>query len=77
MPDVTGNADPETGYQIFLAGNQQVVGGTSAVAPLWAGLIARINQGLVSVGSKQVGFLNTLIYGSSIANSGAFHDIVS
>ncbi len=76
-PDVTGNADPETGYQIFLAGNQQVVGGTSAVAPLWAGLIARINQGLISVGSKQVGFLNTLIYNSSIANSGAFHDIVS
>ena len=29
------------------------------------------------MGSKQVGFLNTLIYGSSIANSGAFHDIVS
>jgi len=39
-----GNADPDTGYQIFLAGSQQVIGGTSAVAPLMAGLIALINQ---------------------------------
>jgi kumamolisin len=77
IPDVSGNADPETGYQIFLGGNPEVVGGTSAVAPLWAGLIARINQRLVSIGSKPVGFLNPLIYGSSIADSGVFRDIVS
>jgi len=77
VPDVSGNADPETGYQIFVAGSQEVAGGTSAVAPLWAGLIARINQRLVSIGSKSAGFLNPLIYGSSIANAGAFHDIVS
>jgi kumamolisin len=77
VPDVSGNADPETGYQIFLAGNPAVVGGTSAVAPLWAGLIARINQRLVSIGSKPVGFLNPVIYASSVADSGAFRDIVS
>jgi kumamolisin len=77
LPDVSGDADPETGYEIFLAGNQEVVGGTSAVAPLWAGLIARINQRLVSIGSNSVGFLNPVIYGSSIANGGAFNDIVS
>lgn len=76
-PDVSGDADPQTGYQIFLAGSQEVVGGTSAVAPLWAGLIARINQRLVSIGSKPVGFLNPLIYGPSIASGSAFHDIVS
>ncbi len=77
VPDVSGVADPETGYRIFVAGTQRVGGGTSAVAPLWAGLIARINQRLVSIGSKPVGYINPLIYGSTIANSGAFHDIVS
>ena len=77
VPDVAGVADPETGYQIFVAGTQRVGGGTSAVAPLWAGLIARINQRLASIGSKPVGYLNPLIYRSAIADSGAFHDIVS
>ena len=77
VPDVSGDADPQTGYQIFLAGNPGVIGGTSAVAPLWAGLIARINQRLVSIGSKPVGFLNPFIYGSSVANAGVFHDIVT
>jgi kumamolisin len=46
VPDVSGNADPLTGYQIFLDGQAQVIGGTSAVAPLWAALIARYNQKL-------------------------------
>jgi kumamolisin len=60
-----------------LAGNPGVIGGTSAVAPLWAGLIARMNQRLVCKGSKPVGFLNPFIYGSSIINAGVFRDIVS
>ncbi len=77
VPDVSADADPGTGYRIFLAGKPAVIGGTSAVAPLWAGLIARINQRLVSIGSKPVGFLNPVIYGSSIANSGVFRDIVA
>jgi kumamolisin len=77
LPDVSGNADPATGYQILLAGNQSVIGGTSAVAQLWAGLIARMNQQLVSKGSKPVGFLNPFIYGSAVINAGVFHDIVS
>ena len=46
VPDVCGNADPQTGYQIRVDGSDEVVGGTSAVAPLWAGLIARLNQEL-------------------------------
>jgi kumamolisin len=44
VPDVSANADPETGYQVYVDGQQTVVGGTSAVAPLWAGLIARLAQ---------------------------------
>ena len=46
VPDVAGNADPETGYNIYCStdGGLLVVGGTSAVAPLWAALLARIFQ---------------------------------
>jgi kumamolisin len=46
VPDVAGNADPLTGYQVRVDGEAQVIGGTSAVAPLWAALIARCNQKL-------------------------------
>jgi kumamolisin len=44
VPDVAGNADPATGYQVLVDGKQMVVGGTSAVAPLWAALICRVAQ---------------------------------
>jgi kumamolisin len=40
VPDVAANADPNTGYNIVLHGTPTVVGGTSAVAPLYAGLFA-------------------------------------
>src|SRR5262249_33722677 len=59
MPDVAGNASPATGYQVRVDGADSVMGGTSAVAPLWAGLIARINQKL----GNRVGFINPLLYG--------------
>jgi kumamolisin len=70
VPDVAGNADPETGYQILADGQSGIVGGTSAVAPLWAGLIACINQKL----GTPVGFLNPLLYGQ-VAKANALHDI--
>ena len=46
VPDVAGDADPLTGYRVLVDGEAQVIGGTSAVAPLWAALIARCNQKL-------------------------------
>lgn len=46
MPDVAGDADPETGYLVRVDGRWLRLGGTSAVAPLWAGLVARLNQAL-------------------------------
>ena len=48
VPDVAGNADPLTGYQVVVHGKASVIGGTSAVAPLWAALIARCNQKLAA-----------------------------
>ncbi len=44
VPDVSGDASPSTGYTIVLDGESTVVGGTSAVAPLWASLVALLNQ---------------------------------
>jgi kumamolisin len=46
VPDVAGNADPATGYQVLVDGQQTVIGGTSAVAPLWAALVSRLVQSL-------------------------------
>ena len=45
VPDVAGDADPATGYRIRVNGGDQVIGGTSAVAPLWAALTALANEG--------------------------------
>jgi len=70
VPDVAGDADPQTGYQVLVDGQSSVFGGTSAVAPLWAGLIALINQQL----GKPVGYLNPTIY--QIPQDSAFRDIV-
>jgi kumamolisin len=58
VPDVAGNADPETGYEVKIDGSDEVIGGTSAVAPLWAALIARLNQSAAS----PVGYLNPALY---------------
>jgi len=67
VPDVAGDADPETGYAVRIDGTDTIIGGTSAVAPLWAGLIARINQ---SAGSA-LGYLNPDLY----KNQQALRDI--
>ena len=69
VPDIAGNADPETGYEVVVDGSSFVIGGTSAVAPLWAGLIARINAN----GGKSVGFINPQLY----ATPNALRDITS
>jgi kumamolisin len=69
VPDVAGNADPETGYDVRIDGTNTVIGGTSAVAPLWAALVARINQ----VSGKPAGYINPQLY----RNPSALRDIVS
>ena len=74
VPDVAGNADPVTGYQVVVDGQATPIGGTSAVAPLWAGLIARLAQ---ATGTR-FGLLQPLIYKGvtpGVAAAG-FNDIV-
>jgi kumamolisin len=69
VPDVAGDADPATGYNVTIDGESTTVGGTSAVAPLWGALIALINQ---SIGAH-VGFVNATLY----ATPAALNDITS
>ncbi len=74
VPDVAGCADPQTGYQVLVDGNQTVIGGTSAVAPLWAGLICRLSQ--ADSGTK-FGLIQSLLYAGVTAGAAAagFRDI--
>lgn len=71
VPDVSGNADPATGYRVRVDGQEFPIGGTSAVAPLWAGLIALINERL----GRRVGFINPTIYAKR--TSGIFNDVTA
>lgn len=68
VPDVAADADPLTGYRVRVNGVDQVVGGTSAAAPLWAALISRLNQKI----GKPLGDVHTAIYS---IGSASFRDI--
>jgi kumamolisin len=75
VPDVAGNADPQTGYQVLVDGSSLVIGGTSAVAPLWAALAVRLAQ---ATGGLLDGFADTLYAGVAPGTSpSGFHDITS
>jgi kumamolisin len=75
VPDVAGNADPDTGYQIMADGQMEVVGGTSAVAPLWAALIARLAQAT----GKRFGLIQPALYAGVKPGTDVqgFNDVVS
>jgi kumamolisin len=63
VPDVSANADPDTGYEIVLRGSKIVIGGTSAVSPLYAGLFASFG--------RKLGFVTPTLY----LNQTCFNDI--
>ncbi len=65
VPDVAGDADPATGYQVLVDGKPMVIGGTSAVAPLWAALVCRLSQGL----GHHLGLLQPAIYANAPAGT--------
>jgi kumamolisin len=65
VPDVAADADPNTGYDVVVHGSTTVVGGTSAVAPLYAGLFASFG--------KKLGFVTPSLY----QNPGDFNDITA
>lgn len=71
VPDISGDASARSPYIIRVDGTDHHIGGTSAVAPLYAALIMRVNASL----GKPVGFLNPFLY--KHGNSGIFNDITS
>src|SRR6266699_1029854 len=87
VPDVSLNADPQTGYDVFCkvggCANQgwMIFGGTSAAAPAWAAMTALANQASLKANAFMVGFLNPSLYDIAHGATGtsynaAFHDIV-
>ncbi len=75
VPDVAGDADPATGYQVLVDGRRLVIGGTSAVAPLWAALVCRLSQGL----GRRLGLLHPALYahaGTGLTPAG-FRDVTT
>lgn len=71
VPDIAGDADPNTGYNVLVDGQSFPIGGTSAVAPLMSALVALLNQEL----GKPVGFWNPQLY--QAIGTAAFRDITS
>src|SRR5579875_1846697 len=88
VPDVSVNADPQTGYDVYCSvgncafnGGWMVMGGTSAAAPVWAVMVTLANEAAIKANSFVMGFLNPSLYEISHDASGtsyasAFHDVV-
>lgn len=81
VPDVSADADPNTGFNIIFGGKEGQIGGTSAATPLWAATVALINQDLKKDGLRQAGFANPALYwmGQNSAKLPAppFHDVTT
>ena len=81
VPDVAGVADSNTGWDIIVGGRDHQIGGTSAAAPLWAGVAALVNQSLKKKGLRRIGFANPALYWMG-QNQGKlrpspFHDVTA
>jgi kumamolisin len=72
IPDVSANASSLTGYLIWSDGVTMSMGGTSAAAPLWAALIACLNEAL----GRRIGYLTPLLYTQGALRAGAVFSVV-
>jgi kumamolisin len=70
VPDVAGCADPNTGWIVSVDGQPMIIGGTSAVAPMWAAIAVVVAQ----AAGKNVALSNGGVYGLP---AGCFRDITS
>jgi subtilase family serine protease len=81
VPDVSANADPNTGFHIIFGRQAGQAGGTSAATPLWAATVALIDQDLKKQGLRTVGFANPALYwmgaNSSKLPAPPFHDVTT
>jgi subtilase family serine protease len=79
-PDVAANAN----YTFYVCADQttctaNLYGGTSFAAPMWAGLVALVNEQRVKDGKKSIGFINPTVYSQNVTSGYGtnFHDITS
>lgn len=79
VPDVSGDADPSSGYSIYSSGSWTVIGGTSAAAPLWAGIATDLNQYLAAQSKPVLGNAHESLYAlyNTTQTYAAYHDITS
>ena len=77
VPDVSLDADPNTGYAIYFNGGWNIYGGTSCAAPLWSAFTALVNQQRAANGQGTLGFANPMLYtiGKGTNYTADFHDI--
>ena len=57
---------------MIVGGKTAVIGGTSASAPAFAGMVSLLNEARFRAGKKQLGFLSPLLYSMDASN---FNDI--
>jgi len=77
VPDVSALGDENTGWHIVTGGASAIIGGTSAAAPLWAGIAALIDESLAQRGLPAIGVANPALYWIAKHRPGAFHDVVA
>ena len=81
-PDVAAVADPDTGYLIFVTDQEtgeagwRTIGGTSAAAPLWAGIQALMQEAASEQGIEALGFMPPRYYRIAQSDPAAFNDVV-
>lgn len=73
VPDVSADADENTGYVVYYDGSWTAIGGTSAAAPLWASVAALADT---SCGSP-IGLANTALYDAASSSYSADFDDVT
>ncbi len=76
VPDISAHASPANGYKIRFGGQDIVSGGTSAVAPLYAALALRLNEGLGG-GEKTVGWMNPFLYKQALEGKAPYFNDVT
>ncbi|HJQ44202.1 MAG TPA: protease pro-enzyme activation domain-containing protein [Jatrophihabitantaceae bacterium] len=79
VPDISADADPATGYSIYTQGGWTVVGGTSAAAPIWAGMATVYNHFAVAAGHARLGYANPSLYQLAAGSQTypAYHDVTT
>jgi uncharacterized protein (TIGR03437 family) len=81
VPDISLASSPQhDGYQVYSNGKTSVFGGTSAATPLFAGMLALLNQSLMArgvIGQAGLGNINPTLYQMASTTTGVFHDVIS